>query len=103
MFSSSLNEELCSKEENNKEVCTSTFRGQCFCVSKMTKCEDFEIRFLFRGNLREILVQLISFFFQVCIKLIWAVLLKIFSEIFQIYLKRKTQMQSQWIFCSACM
>ena len=29
MFLSSLIEELCSKEENNKEGCTLTFGGQC--------------------------------------------------------------------------
>ena len=29
MFLSSLVEELCSKEENNKAGCTLTFGGQC--------------------------------------------------------------------------
>ena len=28
MFLSSLNEELCTKEENNKAICTLTFGGQ---------------------------------------------------------------------------
>ena len=54
MFLSSLIEELCTKEENNKAGCTLTFGGQCrenpyvllFIDWKKNGCYFFSIMFL---------------------------------------------------------
>ena len=42
MFLSSLIEELCSKEENNKAGYTLTFRGQCSYCQIISESELYE-------------------------------------------------------------
>ena len=46
MFLSSLIEELCTKEENNKAGCTLTFGGQC--ILQFRQHEDRNLKIVIR-------------------------------------------------------